>query len=53
MVMIGFINIAWMLKQRRFLEKEFQKQNKGKPLIRKILNFLRFNNKKGVKSWHQ
>jgi hypothetical protein len=39
--------------KRRFLEKEFQKQNKGKPLIRKILNFLRLNNKKGVKSWHQ
>lgn len=33
--------------KRRMLEKEFQKQNKGKPLIRKILNFLRFNNKKG------
>ena len=32
--------------KRRMLEKEFQKQNKGKPLIRKILNFLRFNNKK-------
>lgn len=26
--------------KRRMLEKEFRKQNKGKPLIKKILNFI-------------
>lgn len=35
--------------RRRLIEKEFQEQNKEKPVIKRMLNFLGFSNKKGVK----